>query len=365
MAPRKSVCVLAILVSCTLAQLSTASSDSGHCYGAWLAWEDEFRANTEKDEAYTKELDALNHSLHASNLPLQKRVFEEKECPFGTLLLFDVTWPGPPTDQLAEHVEPSDILKKVAVIYGYVPFLPLGCVLGQFCCRRGTRQLWVLLWVMLLVLINEKIIKKLTLQPRPGALLELRGPHGRFEGSCAHSCGMPSSHSALAIGWFVLSFLDAAFRIVTEPVTRNDVEARSSEWWLKAKPPEGSILSEESEKASAFCAMFCVVPWVQQDVLTRTEFVAFVAFWAILMLPVPFMRVVLHDHSTNQAACGMLIGGILAIAWWRVVRVLQRRYQTLEGKKVCHGLLTHDYIFCPQQSVSDAGADRIELATRS
>eukprot|EP00930_Biecheleria_cincta_P098847 TRINITY_DN90496_c0_g1_i1.p1 TRINITY_DN90496_c0_g1~~TRINITY_DN90496_c0_g1_i1.p1 ORF type:complete len:185 (-),score=13.49 TRINITY_DN90496_c0_g1_i1:25-528(-) len=160
---------------------------------------------------------------------------------------------------------------------------------------------------------------------------------------------MPSSHSALATGWFVLSFLDAVFRVVTAVPNRPGEEQHDM---------QRSIFSEEHQKTLDFCKILCFVPWVQKDELTHTEFAGFVAFWAAMMLPVPFMRVVIHDHSNNQVAVGTLIGAILAIVWWRVVRILQRSNQALEKQKVLFGLVTHDYYYNAQpvsRSAADAG----------
>lgn len=62
--------------------------------------------------------------------------------------------------------------------------------------RSRPGHLWILLWLGLLLSVNELLVKRLVAEPRPGSMMELRGSHGLLEGSCVATCGMPSSHSA-------------------------------------------------------------------------------------------------------------------------------------------------------------------------
>merc|ERR1712187_570499 len=66
---------------------------------------------------------------------------------------------------------------------------------------------------MFCVCVNEFIVKKIVNQPRPGNLLQVTDYSGRFVGSCVESCGMPSSHSAIACGLFILMVYDAMLRV--------------------------------------------------------------------------------------------------------------------------------------------------------
>merc|ERR1712023_441723 len=61
------------------------------------------------------------------------------------------------------------------------------------------------------------------------------------------------------------------------------------------------------------------------------------------MVPVPFMRVVLNDHTVVQATVGTIIGPVVALVWWRLVRCLQHRFVHMEGKTLLCGLLVHNY----------------------
>mmetsp|Transcript_6218 Transcript_6218/g.7284 ORF Transcript_6218/g.7284 Transcript_6218/m.7284 type:complete len:125 (-) Transcript_6218:21-395(-) len=73
-----------------------------------------------------------------------------------------------------------------------------------------------------------------------------------------------------------------------------------------------------------FTMNFCFVPWEKKDHLTLTELISVVLYWWVLLAPVPFMRVVLRDHTERQAVYGCAIGWALAVIWWRVLRVLER-----------------------------------------
>ncbi|CAE7599619.1 unnamed protein product [Symbiodinium sp. CCMP2456] len=209
-------------------------------------------------------------------------------------------------------------------------------VIADFCICRGTRQLWILLWLGLLISINEVVVKKCFAEPRPGSRLELRGEHGRLQGSCIMTCGMPSSHSAIAMGWFTLSILDATVR------THLGTSRQATVTGGRITHTQ-SILMAEQKKIVHFMKNFCLVPWVKKDVLNVRELISFGLFWFFLMVPVPFMRVVLCDHTPNQVAVGSTLGLVLAVLWWRAVRVLQRRFRNLEGRQICYGLLWHDY----------------------
>jgi len=264
-----------------------------------------------------------------------------KQCPFGRKMPGDVTWPRPPRKDLENYVEQLHTIKVIAFLYSYLPFLVAVLVIIDFSIHRGTRQLWVIIWLGLVVLVNEGIVKKLWQQPRPGNLLQLKSYNGKFVGSCVLSCGMPSSHAALATGWFSLLFLDATFRVhpagILEQTVTHTLECTRS-FRLRPTNFQASV-----RQARTFCGLMALTPWVPHDHLTQQEYVAFVAFWFFMMVPVPFMRVALYDHSLSQVCVGTMVGAVTAFLWWRFVRVLQARYEGHLGSRFFHGLLTHNH----------------------
>ncbi|CAJ1363662.1 unnamed protein product [Effrenium voratum] len=278
------------------------------------------------------------------------------DCPYGLTLPIDVTWPIVP-DDVAHMVEPVTLLKLIAVVYSYLPLIPVFFITAEFLVCRGTRQLWILMWLGIICSVNEGIVKKLISEPRPGSMMELRGDHGLLEGSCVISCGMPSSHSAIAMGWFILSILDATARTHLSPRDEDSVPSRNR---------GRSLLATERKKVVDFMKkLCCLVPWVKKEVLTVREFISFTLFWFFLMVPVPFMRVVLKDHTANQAVAGSGLGVLLAMLWWRTVRVLQRRYRDLEGCDIWHGLIRHDYCLpIPERDDRDV-RQNLELGHRT
>merc|ERR1712048_745205 len=78
--------------------------------------------------------------------------------------------------------------------------------------------------------------------------------------------------------------------------------------------------------------------------ITKEEFSVHLALWVCLLMPVPFMRVVLYDHSLQQAMYGFCLGVVSAIAWWRVVLYFQRKFADYIDKdwSFLGGRITHD-----------------------
>lgn len=287
---------------------------SARCKGVWT----KFWADTEELEDVKRQVETPMRAL-----------LDRHECPFGKALPGDVTWPSP-SDELQGLVAPLDTLKIVAVAYGYVPYVLGGQAVWSFFVHRGTRQLGVLLWLLFMLSVNELILKKAWRQSRPGAMLQVRDFTGMYAGSCLHSCGMPSSHSALAVGWFTLLFLDAVYRAYPF--------ALGGKTHTIATPTAGAC-----EKATKCLRMYLWVPWADADVLTHTQFVVFISAWFLLLCPVPFMRVVLYDHTFEQVTVGACVGFVVAVIWWRVVRHFQRKYHDQEGQRVFHGKFVHNH----------------------
>jgi membrane-associated phospholipid phosphatase len=314
------------------------------CHGVWT---NEFhqQALAQKEAQGDKQLwwEYSNLTMLLAPMPsLQHYIFDLHRCPYGRKLPGDVTWPDPPAD-LHQHVRHLDPICVIAVFYSYMPFFVAGCVIVKFIYGRGTKELWFLLFLGCSVFATEVVLKKQCNQPRPGTLMQVRDYNGRFVGSCVETCGMPSGHAAMATGWFTLFFLDAAFRIGRPSL--------DSTWAVQMDEDEGLSLTGVTRKYRKcliyICKSLILVPWVDMEILSHTKFVVYTITWCSLMLPVPFMRVVLYDHSISQVSWGMFVGFTLALVLWRLARCLQHRYSDWEGKEIfkCGRvlLLWHNY----------------------
>merc|ERR1712228_763357 len=99
------------------------------------------------------------------------------------------------------------------------------------------------------------------------------------------------------------------------------------------------------------------------DMLTHVQFVGFAAVWGVLLIPVPFSRLELHDHTPKQVMVGSMAGMIEAIIWFFVVRKLQRRHNHRLGD-IMLSLFKHNYAL-PRYEVKSRWAQLVvsELAT--
>jgi membrane-associated phospholipid phosphatase len=228
-------------------------------------------------------------------------------------------------------VAPLTTLKVIAVVYSYIPYAVGLQSSISFFRYRGTRQLWKLLWAWSMMPLQELVFKKLVREPRPGSMLQVRDYSGRYVGSCLQKCGMPSSHANLTIGWLTLLLLDAVYRVRPFALGRKTQT-------MHIRPDASGI-----QKYAKCMQLYLTVPWEHRDLLTHTEFLVFMSTWVILLSPVPFMRVVLYDHTFEQVSIGSIIGIMTSVAWWRVVRRFQRRYHEQEGQRVFFDLLEHNH----------------------
>lgn len=170
-------------------------------------------------------------------------------CPFGEaggLPLAPWTWPSP------DH---RTLLTYIAVFYSSFPFVILAITLAILLLRRGTRELSTLCFFALTDAVT--LVLKLCFEiPRP-------------VGSCLLSCGMPSGHSVIAIGFLTWLLLEV---------------------W-KTKYVEGG------NHSFLLSALLC-----------------------LLLLPVTWSRVELLDHSISQVCAGSAIGVVLGMFWFGVMQ---------------------------------------------
>mmetsp|Transcript_53013 Transcript_53013/g.139918 ORF Transcript_53013/g.139918 Transcript_53013/m.139918 type:complete len:374 (+) Transcript_53013:112-1233(+) len=314
------------------------------CFGVWTQkWADQ------KGAIPDSVMLVLNRTEHA----LLKEAVLRHECPFGMALPGEVTWPSPPRG-LSGDSAPLTTAKVLMVAWSFLPYVVSVYIVTLLIIVRGTRQLWVALWLLIYVVLNELVVKSFLKEARPGTLLEVRTYNGMLAGSCLESCGMPSTHAGITSGLFLLVFLDATFRIQSRPPGAGAGQARYS-------PPTGTSkrtgAGAEVRKSWVFAKSFCALPWAHQEVLTPPEFVAYVFFWFLVLYPTAMARVVLMDHTPEQVIVGKLIGVVSALAWWRIVRNMQHFYEESVGEMVCCGLIVHNFpLDCPNP-LQTQGAD--------
>ena len=135
----------------------------------------------------------------------------------------------------------TTVLQWLAIVWSFLPYL-LGVLVTLYVfCFRTLFALLLLMAASVMVCVNEGIVKHLISQARP-------------EGSCLTSKGMPSSHAMLSVGF----------------------------WWyfhleLLMKPHLTALhIWKPVHKAVVMVLVY------------------------LLLLPIPFSRVILEDHSWAQ-----------------------------------------------------------------
>jgi len=252
-----------------------------------------------------------------------------KRCPYGVALPMSVTWPVPPRE-LRGVVSPCSFMKMLAVAWSLSPFVVFLWVAVDLLVVRRSRQnlerhMPVLAFLAISLLLTELVLKKVLSEPRPGNLLQVTDYAGRFAGSCLDTCGMPSSHSALACGWFLLMLFDAVPRAhpvrvqfdesLTERLGAGEDFVLSGS--QRRRLPE---MERNGRRRRGELRALLLAPWAQWETLTQRELLAVVLAWGFLMLPVPFMRVVLYDHSLSQVASGCALGALVSSLVWLGLR---------------------------------------------
>lgn len=215
----------------------------------------------------------------------------------------------------------DDLMGWICAMYGFVPYAVFFVAFLEFLYRRGTRELNFILCTTTIIVLNEGVIKPIVSQPRP-------------EHSCVTSCGMPSGHSAMAVGSFVMCCLDVLFRM---------------------KHGESFVSHREGTRAGICSKMLCdymqgrklrnmfsLSPLAYADYLKYDEAIASLAWWAFWLVPVPISRIVVQDHTPEQVMIGSLLGGATACAWTFLSRRLQRKFLA-RGQNCCCHLIKHNY----------------------
>mmetsp|Transcript_24148 Transcript_24148/g.77779 ORF Transcript_24148/g.77779 Transcript_24148/m.77779 type:complete len:335 (-) Transcript_24148:122-1126(-) len=232
----------------------------------------------------------------------------------------------------------------MCIFWGIVPFGVIAFAVVDSIVRAiqlrgfGTRELAFLAFVIFMVAVNELVTKKLAKEARP--------PH-----SCDYTCGFPSGHSVMSIGFFTLMFLDAAYRVMPRvpldfPSAKSHVKAMKG----RAKTLFGYTLWEWL--IGDFRAFVSVVPLTSAHTLNQLDFCSFAFAWGIFLLPVPFSRVILNDHTPSQVMVGSAVGLLQAALYFMVIRhtILPRMNHFL-GKRIGY-VLVHNFALPVYEVVS-------------
>ena len=223
------------------------------------------------------------------------------ECPYGFKLPFDVTWPDEDRAESfgLEGVQGNVVWILLNVAYSYVPLAIMTVQFVRLLLKRGTRELCILTVLVFTFFLNEGILKHLIQSPRP-------------EMSCCTSCGMPSSHSAFSASMWGFHMFELGWRLKLSPYD-----------WEEAKESAQDVVQAAQR------------PW---DELHSVQCLLLFCWWSLLLVPVPFSRVILGDHSPPQVAVGSLVGLCSSTAVWLLARQLQKSYNNqLDTEQICRG----------------------------
>jgi membrane-associated phospholipid phosphatase len=155
------------------------------------------------------------------------------------------------------------------IIYSMIPVIVPLLLLGWLIWKRNTSSLLALIFLGIVMLFSEGLFKHIIKQARP-------------VGSCDCSFGMPSSHSATSYGFLVWIYLEVGF-------------------------PLGGF-----EKFTA----------AREWTTAQYRRVIYLVVSTISFVPVPFSRVYFLYHTVGQVIFGIVLGTVLALAWFGFIRGL-------------------------------------------
>jgi hypothetical protein len=242
-----------------------------------------------------------------------------EQCPYGISLPGSVTW----------HTDMNPIERSFNVFYGYISFaIPIAAGIWAL-VSRGTREILFIFSIVLSVCANEYGLKNIILEPKP-------------LGACAITCGMPSGHACTTIQYFVLLMVDYAFRL----------------------PSSSHEEMADSTRVAFPLRIFQLMSSSNVDTISLREFCALVFVWGILLVPVPFSRVMNLDHTVEQVLIGSAMGIACGLATYGVYCILGRTicrsaWQWPREKK-WHVLKNTIVPTCGTQQTSSAADSKLE-----
>eukprot|EP00930_Biecheleria_cincta_P100656 TRINITY_DN9226_c0_g1_i2.p1 TRINITY_DN9226_c0_g1~~TRINITY_DN9226_c0_g1_i2.p1 ORF type:complete len:1120 (+),score=220.78 TRINITY_DN9226_c0_g1_i2:1000-4359(+) len=246
----------------------------------------------------------------ACTLPWQKEGL--KQCPYGNRLPGDVTLPG--GDVLRED---SWFFLYVSVLYSFVPYGFGFMMFLKFAWRRGTRELYFLLFLLFIVVCNEVLVKPFFHFKRPDL-------------SCLYSCGMPSSHAAISVGTVTLYMVHNIHRCA--PL---QIAALDRAWKMIKVDSQGAPVQNDSRCAKINRTVMRYVGLTGVglgfDESSPADLMVTGLLWLAFLMPVPLCRIALKDHTAGQVYVGGGVGCGAALLWTFISQTLQYRYNAELG----------------------------------
>lgn len=237
------------------------------------------------------------------------------DCPYGWPGPGDVTWPDYQRATslhapMEEGQTGNEFLLGMCVFFSYIPYIAACVIAVELLRRRGTRELNLLLFTALVCGVNEFCVKPFVEEPRP-------------ELSCIKTCGMPSSHAALAMGFLVLCLADFVWRINPQ---EDEMQAMAQSSGLESQ--------SQSRKLCGWIRRWCLPTDIYLDEFGVSQGLFYSLLCMCAYLPVPTCRVQLSDHTWEQMWAGIWVGILIGMAWLFALRALQHRYNHFLGQRL-------------------------------
>lgn len=242
-------------------------------------------------------------------------------CPYGERLPGQITYSN-------DFHKGAPFWHAVCIVLSYVPYVVCACAVIEFFVKRGTRELNFVCFMTTIVVLNEFVWKRLVKEVRP-------------LGSCNVTCGMPSSHATISIGFLSLMFFDLALRV--NPMSPSVLQNHGTTHGQR----QLSHTVKGTAKYFIYGDWLSLIPVSNAESISNMQFIRMCLFWFDILAFVPLSRVMLKDHTVSQVTIGGVIGLVEAFVWYFFVRELAWRYQHKLGATWPEGskytLLTHNY----------------------
>jgi membrane-associated phospholipid phosphatase len=271
----------------------------------------------------------------------------QSSCGYKLFDHIDVSVAGSANPYVADDANnPKSFLSVMSIFYGLVPYLMVFIYGLSFLWSGDIVPLTRLLVIGVLALINDEILKRIVEQRRP-------------IGSCLYfkSFGMPSGHSATSIGLLVYLLLELflfhpnlmcgltcqkkssgdevqyyfakGYGWHKRVSTNNNVEPEENIGDYTSVIADGSGeerltdievgRSTPNPSTSSSSDSKHVLVSVQQFLQGKWKYHLYGFLYCLLLFPVPFSRVYLYDHTTEQVVLGSVEGFVAASIWYLCV----------------------------------------------
>lgn len=254
---------------------------------------------------------------------------------------------------------PTSFLSVISIFYGLVPYL-VGFIYGvSFLITGSIVPLTRLIVLLVLMVINDDILKKVVVQRRP-------------MGSCLYfkSFGMPSGHASTSIGMLTYLLLELfvfhpnlMYGLTCQKKGRGDGDdVYYFTWgygWQKRVNNNNHLIDiEQDGDGGEFSSVVTnsnangeekiadveaghstdsnVFSSAQHFQQGRWKYHLYAFLYCLLLFPVPLSRVYLYDHFKNQVLLGSIEGILIASIWYfGVIRIFGVRFMRWWSRSSC------------------------------